>query len=88
MAQILKERLKIFILIQFAMPSHRIKCLKKLVNVALFFVWKVKIKHNLGYNCTIFAYGQTGAGKTYTMMGANPEARDFFEQRGLVPRTL
>jgi hypothetical protein len=27
---------------------------------------------NLGYNCTIFAYGQTGAGKTYTMMGVNP----------------
>lgn len=23
----------------------------------------------MGYNSTIFAYGQTGAGKTYTMMG-------------------
>jgi kinesin family protein 11 len=22
-----------------------------------------------GYNCSLFAYGQTGAGKTYTMMG-------------------
>jgi Cdc6-like AAA superfamily ATPase len=22
-----------------------------------------------GYNATVFAYGQTGAGKTYTMMG-------------------
>ena len=22
-----------------------------------------------GYNCSIFAYGQTGAGKTHTMMG-------------------
>ena len=22
-----------------------------------------------GYNCTIFAYGQTGCGKTHTMMG-------------------
>ena len=27
----------------------------------------------IGYNCTIFAYGQTGAGKTFTMMGTNPE---------------
>lgn len=25
-----------------------------------------------GYNCTIFAYGQTGTGKTYTM-GSNPQ---------------
>ena len=24
-----------------------------------------------GYNATIFAYGATGAGKTYTMMGTN-----------------
>ena len=23
-----------------------------------------------GYNSSIFAYGQTGAGKTYTMLGA------------------
>lgn len=22
-----------------------------------------------GYNCTVFAYGQTGTGKTYTIMG-------------------
>lgn len=22
-----------------------------------------------GYNCTVFAYGQTGTGKTYTMIG-------------------
>lgn len=54
------------------MPSHKIKCLKKLANVAQFFVWKVIINIYSGYNCTIFAYGQTGAGKTYTMMGINP----------------
>lgn len=22
-----------------------------------------------GYNCTVFAYGQTGTGKTYTVVG-------------------
>eukprot|EP01047_Picozoa_sp_COSAG01_P083456 COSAG01_NODE_17469_length_1149_cov_1.476190_2_plen_224_part_01 len=34
-----------------------------------------------GYNSTIFAYGQTGAGKTYTMMGTD-------EQPGIIPRTI
>ena len=37
-----------------------------------------------GYNATIFAYGQTGAGKTFTMMG--PSVTD--ETRGLTPRVL
>ena len=27
-----------------------------------------------GINCTIFAYGQTGTGKTHTMLGASMEA--------------
>lgn len=25
-----------------------------------------------GYNCTVFAYGQTGTGKTHTMIGDEP----------------
>jgi hypothetical protein len=25
-----------------------------------------------GYNCTVFLYGQSGTGKTYTMLGPNP----------------
>lgn len=41
------------------------------------------VVHNLleGYNCCIFAYGQTSAGKSYTMVG--DEARS---QPGLIPR--
>ena len=35
-----------------------------------------------GYNVCIFGYGQTGAGKTHTMIGGEGE------QRGLLPRTV
>ena len=28
----------------------------------------------LGYNCTVFAYGQTGTGKTFTMEGERCES--------------
>ena len=38
-----------------------------------------------GYNGTVFAYGQTGAGKSYTMMGADI---DNEEQRGIIPRIV
>lgn len=37
-----------------------------------------------GYNGTIFCYGQTGAGKTYTMSGESQQ----FSQRGITPRAL
>ncbi|WIA12855.1 hypothetical protein OEZ85_006481 [Tetradesmus obliquus] len=40
-----------------------------------------------GYNSTIFAYGQTGAGKTYTMQGPMAALEDC-EERGLAPRVF
>ncbi|RDW28932.1 P-loop containing nucleoside triphosphate hydrolase protein [Yarrowia lipolytica] len=43
-----------------------------------------------GYNCTIFAYGQTGTGKTYTMTGDfNLDERgEAVSNAGIVPRAL
>lgn len=41
--------------------------------VYAFTVQKAIQKVLQGYNSTILAYGQTGAGKTYTMEGAFPE---------------
>ncbi|KAK7956272.1 kinesin heavy chain [Apiospora aurea] len=38
-----------------------------------------------GYNGTVFAYGQTGAGKSYTMMGTNIEDE---EGKGVTPRIV
>jgi kinesin family protein 6/9 len=37
-----------------------------------------------GYNGTILCYGQTGAGKTFTMTGSSTE----YKYRGLVPRAV
>ncbi|KAL2085638.1 hypothetical protein ACEWY4_018958 [Coilia grayii] len=37
-----------------------------------------------GYNGTIMCFGQTGAGKTYTMTGAN----ESYKQRGIIPRAI
>ena len=39
-----------------------------------------------GYNATIFAYGQTGTGKTYTMEGFKYSLVD--ESRGIIPRAI
>ncbi|KAF7558978.1 hypothetical protein G7046_g5172 [Stylonectria norvegica] len=39
-----------------------------------------------GYNGTVFAYGQTGAGKSYTMLGTNIDDND--DGRGIIPRIV
>ncbi|XP_038988983.1 LOW QUALITY PROTEIN: kinesin-like protein KIN-5A [Phoenix dactylifera] len=43
-----------------------------------------------GYNCTIFAYGQTGTGKTYTMEGGGRKTRngEFPSDAGVIPRAV
>ncbi|KAM5472250.1 Kinesin heavy chain [Microsporum audouinii] len=38
-----------------------------------------------GYNGTVFAYGQTGAGKSYTMMGSDIDDPDG---KGIIPRIV
>ncbi|KAM3838009.1 kinesin-like protein KIF9, partial [Diretmus argenteus] len=37
-----------------------------------------------GYNGTVMCFGQTGAGKTYSMMGSTQS----YKQRGIIPRAL
>lgn len=37
-----------------------------------------------GFNGTIFAYGQSGSGKTFTMTGGTVN----YQQRGIIPRTI
>lgn len=42
-----------------------------------------------GYNCTVFAYGQTGTGKTHTMAGdLAAGAGTYAAGAGVIPRTL
>ena len=47
----------------------------------------------MGYNCTVFAYGQTGTGKTFTMEGGemrneNGISWDKDPTSGIIPRAM
>ena len=41
-----------------------------------------------GYYATVFAYGQTGGGKTYTMEGKPKKKTDAEDLRGIIPRAV
>mmetsp|Transcript_11723 Transcript_11723/g.48718 ORF Transcript_11723/g.48718 Transcript_11723/m.48718 type:complete len:937 (-) Transcript_11723:1622-4432(-) len=41
-----------------------------------------------GYNCTIFAYGQTGTGKTFTMEGLSKSKKAIHFNAGIIPRSI
>lgn len=44
-----------------------------------------------GYNCTVFAYGQTGTGKTHTMVGEHTDIDTNWQNdplAGIIPRAL
>ncbi|KAF2230354.1 kinesin heavy chain [Viridothelium virens] len=41
-----------------------------------------------GFNCTLFAYGQTGTGKTYTMSGDITDMQPLPPEAGIIPRVL
>ncbi|GAA0172516.1 microtubule binding motor protein [Lithospermum erythrorhizon] len=52
-------------------------------------LWPIVFEVLEGFNCTIFAYGQTGTGKTYTMEGgARKKNGEYPSDAGVIPRAV
>lgn len=51
-------------------------------------MWLMTFQVLNGFNCTIFAYGQTGTGKTYTMTGDISNVLPLPDAAGIIPRVL
>jgi len=65
----------------------------KVFNLKILFLLALVNSFTLGINGTIFAYGQTGAGKTYSIMGGDPSFADLKAKKqqstaGILPRAL
>jgi kinesin family protein 6/9 len=62
------------------------KVLRDVSQESVFSFCAMDVIHSVmeGYNGTIMAYGQTGAGKTFTMIGGNTH----FIERGIIPRAI
>jgi len=62
------------------------KVLRDVSQESVFNFCAMEVIHSVmeGYNGTIMAYGQTGAGKTFTMVGGNTH----FIERGIIPRAI
>lgn len=71
-------------------PRRKIRCVLCLSLVSVFLTGCIQVFTRIrplvenavkGYNATVFAYGSTGSGKTFTMMGDRGQA-------GIIPRAI
>ena len=76
--------LKVLYFTAFALDKNAIYRMRTTLLIKIIFnISKLlRTPHVPGYNVCIFAYGQTGAGKSYTMMGKGHDD----EQAGIIPR--
>ena len=76
--------LKVLYFTAFALDKNAIYRMRTTLLIKIIFNISKLLRtlHVPGYNVCIFAYGQTGAGKSYTMMGKGHDD----EQAGIIPR--